>query len=298
MTFDDVETPIDGDRSGTLDALEALIRAGGEPGKQLAALAVARSHQERMLTELREAQADLRRALRMRDEFMSMVAHELRTPLGVMSLEIRMRQHQLEKDDTAYFGAERLGAMFTKDARQVRSMTRLIEDMLDMSRIRNGRLSIRLGRTDLSAVVTRAVKELAGQGQEIAVVLDVAPGIVGRWDEFRIEQVVVNLLGNAVRYGERRPVSVCLARHGDEALLVVRDQGIGIAPEDQQRIFEQFFRVGDGPGTPGMGLGLFISRHFVEAHGGTIEVQSALGEGARFTVRLPILPADDLPAGK
>lgn len=253
--------------------------------------------QERLLAELRAARAELQRALHMRDQFMSMVAHELRTPLGVMSLEIRMRQHQLEKDDVAYFGAERLGAMFAKDARQVRSMTRLIEDMLDISRIQNGRLSIRPGRTDLSAVVTRVVRDLAGQGQEVAIALDIAPDIVGHWDEFRIEQVVVNLLGNAIRYGEGRPVTVSLARHGDAAQLVVRDQGIGIAPEHQSRIFEQFYRIDEAPGAHGVGLGLFISRHFVEAHGGAIEVQSALGEGARFIVTLPIRSSEGLPAG-
>jgi len=265
-----------------------LYRKRVELREQLAELEAARARQEVLLCELQATKTELQRALKMRDEFMSMVAHELRTPLGVMSLEIIMRQHQLEKDDTAYFGAARLATMFAKDARQVRSMTRLIEDMLDISRIQNGKLSIRLGAADLSELVRRVTGDFSGHGHESSITIEAAPNIIGHWDAFRLEQVLINLLGNAIRYGEGRPIEVELGRKDDQAVLKIRDRGIGIAEQDQQRIFDQFVRVGDRLLAPGMGLGLYITKHFVEAHGGAIEVESTLGAGSTFTVTLPI----------
>lgn len=268
-----------------------LFRKKVELREQLAELQAARSQQEVLLKALQSTKTELQRALQMRDEFMSMVAHELRTPLGVMSLEIIMRQHQLEKDDLAYFGAGRLASMFAKDARQVRSMTRLIEDMLDISRIQNGKLSIRLKPTDLSQLVERVVGDFSGHGHDSAISVETAPGISGEWDGFRIEQVLINLLTNAIRYGEGRAIQVSLNRVDGCARLTVTDRGIGIAAADQQKVFEQFVRVGDRPHTPGMGLGLYITKHFVEAHGGTISVESALGAGSTFSVTLPIKAA-------
>jgi len=266
-----------------------LYRKRLELRRQLAELEAARARQDLLLDELQKTQTELQRALKMRDEFMSVVAHELRTPLGVMSLEVVMRQHRLEKGDTAYFDATRLASMFAKDARQVRSMTRLIEDMLDISRIQNGRLSIRLGPTDLSELVRRVASDFSDQGHENLIRVDVQPDVVGRWDAFRIEQVLVNLLANAIRYGQGRPVHVGLIRVGDEARVTVRDLGLGIAAQDRQRIFEQFVRLDEQPMSPGMGLGLYITRHFVEAHGGAIGVESEPGQGATFTVSMPIV---------
>ncbi len=266
-----------------------LYRKKLELRRQLSELVAARERQEVLLDELRATKTELQRTLTMRDEFMSMVAHELRTPLQVMSLETTMRQRRLDKDDTAYFNAAQLAAMFAKDTRHIRSMTRLIEDMLDISRIQNGKLSIRLASTDLCELVRRVAGDFAGQGHENQISVDVQPDIVGRWDAFRIEQVLNNLLSNAIRYGQGRPIAVGLARVGDDARLTVRDRGMGIATQDRQRIFEQFVRLDDQSGSPGMGLGLYITRHFVEAHGGSIGVESEPGQGATFTVSLPIV---------
>ncbi len=265
-----------------------LYRKKLELRRQLAELETARQRQEVLLDELRSTKTELQRTLTMRDEFMSMVAHELRTPLSVMSLETIMRQRRLEKGDIAYFDAAHLAAMFAKDARQIRSMTRLIEDMLDISRIQNGKLSVRLGTTDLGELVRRVARDFSEQGHENLISVDAQAELVGRWDEFRIEQVLINLLSNAIRYGEGRPVEVGLTRAGGEARLTVRDRGMGIAARDRQRIFEQFVRLDERSMTPGMGLGLYITRHFVEAHGGAIGVESEPGQGSTFTVSLPI----------
>jgi signal transduction histidine kinase len=268
-----------------------LYAKGRELRHQLVELEAARAEQQGLLDRLQQAQAELQRALKMRDEFMSMVTHELRTPLGVMALEVMLRRSRLDKGDMGWFSRERLQAMIDKDDRQVRSMTRLIEDMLDISRLQHGMLSIRPRRTDLGELARRVVADFEGQYQQVPLRLSTLPGIVGEWDDSRIAQVLVNLLSNALRYGEGKPVAVDVDLT-DEGLarMAVTDQGPGIPPDFQQKIFQQFERLGGSSKAPGMGLGLYISRQFVEAHGGRIAVHSAPGEGACFEVLLPLQP--------
>ena len=268
-----------------------LYVKGRELRRQLVELAAARADQERLLDVLHRTQTDLQHALKTRDEFMSMVTHELRTPLGVMSLEGMLRQQRLTKGDLAYFAPERLQAMLDKDARQVRSMTRLIEDMLDTSRLQHGMLSIRPSRTDLGVLARRVVADFEGQYQAVPLSLSALPGVVGEWDDSRISQVLVNLLSNALRYGEGKPVQVEVDLTDDGmARLAVTDNGMGIPPEHQSKIFQQFERLQTAGKSPGMGLGLFISQQFVQAHGGSISVHSKPGEGACFEVLLPLAP--------
>jgi len=264
--------------------------------RQLVELEAARADQQQLLDALQHTQADLERALKMRDEFMSMVTHELRTPLGVMALEVIVRQQRLNKGDLAWFSAERLQAMVDKDERQVRSMTRLIDDMLDIARIQHGRLSIHPRPTDLGELARRVVADFEPQYQHgpkpVALRLNSLPGIVGEWDDSRITQVLVNLLSNALRYGEGKPVTVDVAlTDAGHARLAVTDEGRGIALEDQQKIFQQFERLSASSKSPGMGLGLYITRQFVEAHGGRIAVHSEPGRGACFEVLLPLKQA-------
>jgi signal transduction histidine kinase len=257
--------------------------------RQLLALETARAEQENLLTTLQDTQAELQRALTMRDEFMSMVSHELRTPLGVMTLDVVLRQERLDKDDLAYFSRERLQSMVAREARQLRSMTRLIEDMLDISRIQHGKLSVRLRTTDLGELARHIVADFEAHYRNVPLQIEAEDGIVGEWDDSRIGQVLVNLLSNALRYGEGKPVRVEVSRtHDGMALLAVTDQGAGIPLEDQQRIFDQFERLDAARNSPGMGLGLFISRYFVQAHGGSLTVKSEPGAGSRFEVRLPM----------
>jgi signal transduction histidine kinase len=269
-----------------------LYQQRHELRRQLAALEEARRRQQALVNELQAAQAELERALQMRDEFMSMVVHELRTPLSVLAMEVRVRQHQLAADNSAFFATANLGKMFERDQRQVRSLTRLIDDMLDVSQIQHGKLSIRRERCDIVTTLKRVVAEVSAQRGEVPITLAAdVPALVGEYDEFRLEQVVVNLLTNALRYGAGQPIEVRLERLPGAAAIRVQDRGIGIAPEDQARIFEQFVRVGDRKRVNGLGLGLYITRQLVEAHGGTISVESVPGEGSTFTVALPAAEA-------
>ena len=258
--------------------------------QQVEALEQSRREQEVLLAQLQVTQGELEHAVRMRDDFMSIVSHEVRTPLNGLILETQLRKMHLARDNAAAFTLDKMKAMVERDERQIQSLIRLIEDMLDVSRIRTGKLSIRPGQFDLSRLVSTLVETFAPQisAAQSSVNLSADSPVVGLWDEFRIEQVVSNLLTNALRYGAKSPIDVSVYVEGENAIVEVRDQGIGISEENQQRIFQQFERVSAKHAVAGLGLGLFISEQIVAAHGGKITVQSALGEGAVFRVSLPL----------
>jgi signal transduction histidine kinase len=233
----------------------------------------------------------------MRDEFMSMVAHELRTPLNTLFLETQMRTMQLERGDAALFDAERLNRMVARDGRQIRSMIRLIDDMLDVSRMRSGRLSIRPEPAELAELLARVVNDLGTQAAAsgTTITLHATQTVNGTWDAFRIEQIVVNLLTNALRYGQKKPIEVLLGMDKNTALIQVKDQGQGISAADQKRIFQPFERGAGSNLSSGLGLGLYISQQLAKAHQGCITVQSEPGNGTVFSLHLPLNPAMQAP---
>jgi signal transduction histidine kinase len=259
---------------------------------QVEALEQSRREQEVLLNRLQATQADLEHAVRMRDDFMSIVSHEVRTPLNGLILETQLRKLHLAKGNASAFTMEKLHAMVERDERQIQSLIRLIEDMLDVSRIRTGKLSIRPQPFDLSELVRQLLENYAAQiaAAESSISLIADDPVIGVWDEFRIEQVISNLLTNALRYGARKPVTVKVFSDSENgrACVEVTDQGIGITPENQKRIFQQFERVSANHAVNGLGLGLFISEQIVLAHGGKIEVESEVGQGSTFRVCLPL----------
>lgn len=267
-----------------------LYRQSKAMKQQVEALEQSRREQEALLVQLQSTQRELEQAVRMRDDFMSIVAHEVRTPLNGLILETQLRKMHLARDNAAAFTLDKMHAMVDRDERQIKSLIRLIEDMLDVSRIRTGKLSIRPSRFDLSALVRGLLQNFAPQidAAESSVTLDAEESVIGHWDEFRIEQVISNLLTNALRYGAKSPISVKVYSEKGQARVEVRDQGIGIGEENQKRIFQQFERVTAKHAVAGLGLGLFISEQIVTAHGGTITVESRIGEGALFRVCLPL----------
>lgn len=266
-----------------------LYRQRKTLNEQLEALERSRRQQETLLKQLQATQHELEHAVRMRDDFMSVVSHEVRTPLNGLILETQLRKMHIAKGNAEAFSLDKMRGMVERDERQIQSLIRLIEDMLDVSRIRTGKLSIRPATFDLAQlvgnVVDRFMPQAINAGMEIEY--SAAVPVTGNWDEFRIEQVVANLLTNALRYGAKGKVEVAVQAQGDWACLTVRDHGAGISEEDQRRIFLQFERASNRHGIAGLGLGLFISEQIVTAHGGRIGVQSTLGEGAMFSVHLP-----------
>jgi signal transduction histidine kinase len=239
--------------------------------------------------QLHSTQLELERALKMRDDFISLVAHELRTPLNTLHIECQVRQMQLQRGNIAAFDKDHLQVMIERDMRQIKGMVRLISDMVDVSRVNSGNLSIHLQKVNLSQLVTRIADDFTQQARTIgsSFDLDIAPEVYGHWDDFRIEQIIINLITNALRYGGYKPVGIKLTRGGDTAELHVQDQGCGIADTDCQRIFDKFERLGRREVKEGLGMGLYIARQLAEAHGGSLTVNSKLGEGSLFILRLP-----------
>ncbi|TVT84409.1 hybrid sensor histidine kinase/response regulator [Pseudomonas sp. H3(2019)] len=257
---------------------------------QVEALEQSRREQEALLKQLRATQNELEQAVRMRDDFMSIVAHEVRTPLNGLILETQLRKMHLARDNAAAFTLDKMHAMVDRDERQIKSLIRLIEDMLDVSRIRTGKLSIRPSRFDLVQLTGNLLQNFAPQVEsaESSVTFVAPQPVEGNWDEFRIEQVVSNLLTNALRYGAKRPIEVRVYSQDGEARMEIRDQGIGISEANQKRIFQQFERVSAKTVVAGLGLGLFISEQIVAAHGGSITVESKINQGSLFRVCLPL----------
>jgi signal transduction histidine kinase len=294
VAVDFLYKPLDvGAVQSKVNVFVSLYRQRNETRRQVEALEKSRQEQEILLRELHATQAQLQRSVQMRDDFMSMVAHELRTPLNTLFVETQVRQMQLDRGNLDAFDAAQLRKMVARDGRQIQSMIRLIDDMLDVSRIRSGRLSIRPGPMDLSALLERIVSDLTHQAsaQGCAITLSAEERVMGYWDEFRIEQVIVNLLNNALRYGRNKPVEVTLSAGPQHSRIDVRDYGMGISEADQQRIFDAFER-GLGNNVPaGLGLGLYIAKQLTEAHEGEISVRSRPGEGALFSVSLPLTAA-------
>ncbi|WP_285429732.1 hybrid sensor histidine kinase/response regulator [Pseudomonas sp. fls2-241-R2A-110] len=267
-----------------------LYRQSKAMKQQVEALEQSRREQEALLKQLQATQNELEQAVRMRDDFMSIVAHELRTPLNGLILETQLRKMHLARDNAAAFTLDKMHAMVDRDERQIKSLIRLIEDMLDVSRIRTGKLSIRTSQFDLVKLVSNLLQNFAPQidAAETSVTFTADQPVVGNWDEFRIEQVISNLLTNALRYGGKGTIDVRVFPQDGQARVEVQDRGIGISEENQRRIFQQFERVSAKTVVAGLGLGLFISEQIVAAHGGSITVESRIGEGALFRVCLPL----------
>lgn len=235
----------------------------------------------------------LAQAVSSRDEFLSIASHELKTPLTALRLQAQLTQRNLEKGSKDFFTEDRMNRFANSLDTQVDRLTNLVDDMLDISRIQSGKFifSFQNGRLDhlVRDVLHRMTPALEHAGCEL--LMEIQDPIEADFDPFRIEQVLINLLSNAMKYGAGRPIHVRLGTEGEEAVLSVQDHGIGIAPENHRRIFERFERAISANDISGLGLGLFIVRQILDTHGGAIRVESALGEGATFTVSLPLCPS-------
>ncbi|HEX8539228.1 MAG TPA: ATP-binding protein, partial [Cystobacter sp.] len=225
-------------------------------------------------------------AVRLRDDFLSVAGHELKTPLCALRLQIQMLARLTRDVAAAPDVAERVA----KAERASERLGVLVDELLDVGRISSGRLLLEREELDLAQltrdVLGRMSESFSRSGSEVRLLADAAQP--GRWDRMRLEQVLVNLLSNAVKYGRGQPVEVRVEDGGAGSVrLVVKDRGIGIAPEDQARIFERFERAVQDKRYQGLGLGLWITREIIDAHGGSIQVHGGPGEGSTFTVTLP-----------
>ncbi len=230
-----------------------------------------------------QALENLRRTLTVRDEFLSAASHELRTPITTLSLQTDGLLGVAGPMD------ERLRRRLTAIQRQVVRLTQLVDQLLDVSRLIEGRLKLQPERVDLGAVVLESVELLRDSANQVGSPVSVhsGSGIVGNWDRVRVGQVVTNLLSNAIKFGRGRPIEIALDADDQSARLAVTDEGEGIPPQEQTRIFDRFERATSVRQHPGLGLGLWICKQIVEACRGTIAVRSQPGRGTTFSVELP-----------
>jgi len=225
---------------------------------------------------------ELRRAVRARDDFLSIAGHELNTPLAALGLQLEGVRRITNLDP------ETLRARLDKAIAQVRRLEGLVGELLDVSRISAGRLTLAREPIDLRVLAGNVVERLAPSAARAScpVHLDAAPAS-GTWDPARLDQVITNLLTNAFKYGAGKAIDVQVGAADGLARLAVRDHGIGVPAEDRERIFRRFERAVSDRHYGGLGLGLWISRQIVEAHGGRIWAEPAGEEGTRFVVELP-----------
>ena len=234
--------------------------------------------------------ADLQAAVHARDEFLSIASHELRNPVNAVQLQLVgiLRAFQRGSSGTDEMGSEGLRDRVALARDQVGRLTRLIDNLLDVSRIRGGAIALELEDVDLKDVVQNVISQFVDEAEPGQMTLDADHAVVGHWDRLRLEQVVSNVLSNAIKYGEGRPILISLDSDQRVARLSVKDHGIGIAPEQQERLFARFERGVSRRRYGGFGLGLWITRQLVDAMGGDITVVSRAGEGATFSIVLPI----------
>ena len=240
----------------------------------------------------RSAKLALEQAVQARDEFLSAASHELRTPLTSARLHV---QAVLRRAETAPEGdllARWIAPKLERADERLGTLVEAIQRLLDASGIGAGRMELHLEAVDLREVVRDVIARFddrARHGCDVHVHVDAAAEpVVGRWDRRRLEQVVINVLSNAIKFGAGKPVELRVSRDGARARLVVHDDGIGIAHEDFARIFDRFERGAPVRNYGGFGLGLWIVKQIVQAFGGSVAASGAPGAGATFTIELPL----------
>jgi len=241
------------------------------------------------VTALHVTERNLQRAVHVRDDFLSMASHELRTPLTSLRIHIQgaLRTAARRNEEMVPI-AQYVAKLETLD-HNVSRLAQLVDSLLDISRINAGKLDFELAEVDLAAVVRDVASRFTEEASRAGCPLTVRAEnrVVGKWDRSRVDQVVTNLLTNALKYGAGTPVDISVREEPTHATLEVRDQGIGIRDEDRRRIFERFERAVPHENYSGFGLGLWIVHEIVLGLGGSVTVESAPGKGALFRVQLP-----------
>lgn len=236
------------------------------------------------------AEQKLLEALKARDEFLSIASHELKTPLTSLKLQSQIFSRSASKGVESIYEKSHIHQLIAQTNNQVNRLNRLVDDMLDVSRIRTGRLTLIKEHFDLCELTTEILDRLHEQFNRANYEfpeIQICQHAIGEWDKMRIEQVIINLLTNAIRYGEGKPLHISIEADDHTVRFSIQDHGIGIEHKDREKIFNRFERAISANEISGLGLGLFISKQIILAHKGEIWVESVIGQGSTFIFELP-----------
>ncbi|MBC7539899.1 MAG: PAS domain S-box protein [Bacteriovorax sp.] len=247
--------------------------------------------QKHLAEKIETQKEDLQNALIARDEFLSIASHELKTPLTSLKLHSQIFKKGVDKGIPDAYSAKRIDSLAEQVEKQVSKLNRLVDDMLDISRIRTGKLTLQPQNFDLNELINEVFEILNGQFTSSNYLEPIfkkdVESISVFWDRIRIEQVLINLLTNAIRYGNGKQIHLTLTTTDNKVFLNLKDNGIGIAKENLDKIFYRFEKIKNPNEVSGLGLGLFISKQIVDAHAGKLWVESELGVGSEFKIEMP-----------
>lgn len=251
------------------------------------------------IIQLESENTAAKKEIRSRDEFLSIASHELKTPLTSMLLQTQNALHNIRNVSLAHFSIESLLKMLESVENQTKRLSKMINDLLNISLITTGNLQLVYEKVDLNAVVSEVLEEFSAriEREKYELIFNEPEPIIGQWDKIRIGQATSNLISNAIKYGNHQPIEVKIQKHNDSALIIVMDHGIGISKEQQKKIFGLFERAVSPDEYKGLGVGLYITNQIVKAHDGMLMVSSKLGKGATFTIKLPIKNKTDNSQG-
>ncbi len=231
------------------------------------------------------------RDIKSRDEFLSIVSHELKTPLTTMLLKLHNELNNIQNASLANFSVHELLLVLKNSEQQIKWLKSMINDLVDVSLITTGRINLQLEDADLVNItkqVNMSFSEVLKR-KKYKVKINAEGPVIGKWDKARLEQVITNLFSNAVKYGEGKQIDVQVIKHRNKGKFIIKDSGIGISSGEQKVIFDLFKRTpGSEKYKQGLGVGLFIASQIIKIHGGNIKVSSSLNKGTSFIVELPL----------
>ncbi len=232
---------------------------------------------------------DAQQSIQNREDFISVASHELRTPLTSLQMRVDLLARLMDKNVLSEELAAKVKPIISEIQPDIRKFSKLIETLLDISKLRAKKLHLNLQQMNISNVVQEEVNRLKQDFDlhQSPLRVYIQENLFGMCDQIRLQQVVSNLLGNALKFGNKRPVEFEMLGNKDHITITVKDYGMGVSSEDQLRIFKPFERAVSDKNFGGLGLGLYIAQQIIEGHGGTILVESTLGEGSSFIVELP-----------
>ena len=227
-----------------------------------------------------------------RDQFLAIASHELKTPVTSMLLQVQTAIHNIRNVSLANFSVASLLKMLESTEQQSKRLSKMVNDLLDLSLITTGKIDLEIEETNISTIVQDVAEKFTVRltnKNQLSIITNKT--VICHCDKVRIEQAVVNLVSNAIKYGNNKPITIAISNSHEHIHITVKDQGIGIPPDQQKRIFNRFERAVSSRDYKGLGVGLYITYQIIKAHKGKVLLHSQLNKGSAFTIELPLKPS-------